>query len=330
MKADAYSAQLADACRFLRRYERFLVVSHINPDGDAIGSTLAVGEILRLMGKQAILVNEGAIPGKFSILAGSDRILNFTELGKESIPPFDAVIAVDCADFYRIGAVATCFPEHVPLLNIDHHPTNDGYGETALLKPDAAATAEVLYDLVQELGIEPSPELAQCIYAGLMTDTGGFRYSSTTSKVMAIASEMLAKGVNGNELAEELLEKLTYPQILLLQRALSSLTFSADRRIAWMIVTEEDIAAAGARNEDMEGLVNYPRNIEGVEVGLLFKQTRQGELKVSFRSAGKVDVSRVAKHFGGGGHILASGCSVTGELDTVVGQIVREVELALP
>lgn len=330
MKADAYSAQLADACRFLRRYERFLVVSHINPDGDAIGSTLAVGEILRLMGKQAILVNEGAIPGKFSILAGSDRILNFTELGKESIPPFDAVIAVDCADFYRIGAVATCFPEHVPLLNIDHHPTNDGYGETALLKPDAAATAEVLYDLVQELGIEPSPELAQCIYAGLMTDTGGFRYSSTTPKVMAIASEMLAKGVNGNELAEELLEKLTYPQILLLQRALSSLTFSADRRIAWMIVTEEDIAAAGARNEDMEGLVNYPRNIEGVEVGLLFKQTRQGELKVSFRSAGKVDVSRVAKHFGGGGHILASGCSVTGELDTVVGQIVREVELALP
>jgi len=330
MKADAYSTQLADACRFLHRYGRFLVVSHVNPDGDAIGSTLAVGEILRVMGKQAILVNEGAIHSKFSILAGSDRILNYTELGKEAIPPFDAVIAVDCADYYRIGAVATCFPENVPLLNIDHHPTNDGYGETALLKPDAAATAEVLYDLVQELGIEPSTELAQCIYAGLMTDTGGFRYSSTTPKVMAIASEMLAKGVNGNELAEELLEKLTYPQILLLQRALSSLTFSADRRIAWMIVTEEDIAAAGARNEDMEGLVNYPRNIEGVEVGLLFKQTRQGELKVSFRSAGKVDVSQVAKHFGGGGHILASGCSVTGELDAVIGQIVREVELALP
>ena len=325
MKADAYSAQLADACRFLRRYERFLVVSHINPDGDAIGSTLAVGEILRLMGKQAILVNEGAIPGKFSILAGSDRILNFTELGKESIPPFDAVIAVDCADFYRIGAVATCFPEHVPLLNIDHHPTNDGFGEVQFICDEAAATVELLYDLARHGGLAVDRAFAECIYTGLLTDTGGFRYSNTSPKVLKAAAELLAFGVEGHKLASAVLETITYAHINLLKRALASLSFAKGRKISWMTVTADDIRETGASPDDLDGLIQYPRNIEGVEVGILFKQLDDGAVKVGFRSAGKVNVAAVAQSFGGGGHLLASGCTMRGPLEQVIRRVVEKV-----
>jgi phosphoesterase RecJ-like protein len=227
-----------------------------------------------------------------------------------------------------MGKVHQAFAEDASILNIDHHATNDLFGSHNVVFADAAATVEILYDLSLELGIPLTHELNVCIYSGLLTDTGGFRYANTTPKVMQIAADMLQRGVKGHVLAEQLLEKLTYPQITLLQRTLNSLSFAHNKQVGWLAVTLDDLAASGASSEDLDGLVNYPRNVEGVEVGLLFKE-RPGIVKVSLRSAGRVDVAQVAKTFGGGGHVRAAGCAINGTLQEAIERVVKEVGLSL-
>lgn len=316
----SYEDQLAAAKHFIERHDDFLVVSHIYPDGDAASSTFAMGWILKHLNKRFTMINEGALPHKFDYLWGSDIITDYS-----SMPPdrtFDHVIALDCADYARIGKVQQLFNERMVMLNIDHHPTNDYFGTVHLIKTDAAATAEVLYDLAEKLQIPWTFELANCIYTGILTDTGGFRYSNTSPRIMQMAANLLQYGVSGHQLAEELLEKLTFSHIFLLKRVLSTLSFSPDNRIGWVSVTMEDIEQTKASNEDLEGLVNYPRNVEGVEVGILFKEIDKERVKVSLRSTGKVDVSAIAQELGGGGHIRAAGCTVAGALSDVIDQVV--------
>jgi phosphoesterase RecJ-like protein len=323
----AYEDQLQSAKQFIEQYNDFLVVSHIQPDGDAASSTFAVGWMLEQLGKSYVLINEGGIPSKFRYLWGSGKAVNFTEQAPNR--SFRHVISVDCADFDRIGQVRSLFAPDVQLLNIDHHPTNDFFGTCHLIKPDAAATVEILFDLAAHMGLKLSVDFGECIYTGLLTDTGGFRYSSTSPKVMQVAADLLKLGVRGPELAEELLEKLTFTQIQLLQKSLATLSFACDRKIAWVSVTAEDIARLQASNEDLDGLVNYPRNVEGVEVGMLFKQKDAETVKVSFRSAGNVNVAEIAQRFGGGGHVRASGCTINGKLEEIIPCVVQEVGAAL-
>ncbi|WNQ13776.1 bifunctional oligoribonuclease/PAP phosphatase NrnA [Paenibacillus aurantius] len=323
----SYDWQLQEAKRFLEEQDDFLVVAHINPDGDAISSTLAVGWMLKQLGKRFVMVNEGKSPDKFDYLWGNSDIADFSVIERK--PDFQHVISVDCADYSRIGQVSSIFGEAPSLLNIDHHPTNDYFGTVQLIRPDAAATVEILYELAVVLGIRWEEELASCIYTGLLTDTGGFRYSNTTPNVMRIASEMLGYGVKGSVLAEHLLERMTRSHVALLRKALAQLSFSHEGKIAWIAVSAQDIAEAGASNEDLEGIVNYPRNIEGVEVGILVKEGEGGRFKASLRSAGKVNVAEIAQRFGGGGHVRAAGCSFEGTIESVLDKIVKEVGKAL-
>ncbi len=273
------------------------------------------------------MFNEGSLPAKFDFLWGYTEVRNYST----HVPArkYKHVISVDCADFSRIGQVSECFDDDAELLNIDHHPTNDGFGTVQLIQPDAAATVEILYDLAHELEVELSPELSTSLYTGLLTDTGGFRYSNTTAKVMAIASELLAEGVQGSSIAETVLEKLTFGQVSMIRKALATLSLDESGEIAWICVSTQDIAETGVSNEDLDGLVNYPRNIEGVEVGLLFKQRDDRTVKVSLRSAGKVDVAQIAKSLGGGGHVKAAGCTLTGTLEEAVRKMVQEVGKSL-
>ncbi|WP_199623263.1 DHH family phosphoesterase [Paenibacillus alkalitolerans] len=322
-----YEDQLQAAARFIRNNDDFLVVSHVSPDGDAIGSTGAVGFLLQLLGKSYTLINEGRTPNKYQMLLGNQPIVDYSL--ETPSRRFGRVIAVDCADFARIGEVHNAFEPDVKLLNIDHHPTNDLYGNVNLVRPDAAATVEILFDLAQTLEIEWTQPLATSIYAGLLTDTGGFRYSNTTPNVFSIAEKMLRYGAEGAVLAELLLEKMTFPQIQLLREALSTLSFTEDRRIGWIVVSTDLLNRVGAADEDSEGLVNIPRNVEGVEVGLLFKQKDTNAVKVSLRSSGKADVSQIAKRLGGGGHVRAAGCTVEGTLNEVVDRLVEAVSAEL-
>lgn len=319
--------QLIKSKQFIEAHDDFLVVSHIQPDGDAASSTCAVGWLLNQLNKQYIMLNEGKIPDKFKFLWGYSRIndLSITNITKK----YKYIITVDCADFSRIGRVSELFAEDARILNIDHHPTNDRYGTINYIENDAAATVVLLYDLIESMNIPWSLDIANCIYTGLLTDTGGFRYANTSTKVMQIASALINHGVNANQMAEELLEKLTVSHIYLLKKALNSLSFSKNKQISWVHLSLEDMKSSNASSEDVEGIVNYPRNIEGVEVGICFKETDDNKVKVSFRSSGKVDVARLAQNFGGGGHVLASGATMEGSMEEVAAVIIKAIEKEL-
>jgi bifunctional oligoribonuclease and PAP phosphatase NrnA len=322
-----WAKDLQEAATFLRERDDFLIVSHVQPDGDAISSTVATGWLLEKLGKKFTMLNEGSVPARLRFLWKSSEI--FTAGDNQPERQYRNVICVDCADYARVGRTNQWFAQDAELLNIDHHPTNDGFGRVNLMKFHAAATAEILFELLDELGLGLDADIATAIYTGLLTDTGGFRYSNTSPLVMAMASRLLEAGVNGPELAELLLERMTMGQLRIIQRGLSRLSFSPDQRISWLWVNSEDTEESGATNDDLEGLVNYPRNIEGVEVGLLFKQNGQESVKVSLRSAGRVNVAAVAQHFGGGGHVRAAGCRLTDSLSEVIRQVVDVVQKAL-
>jgi len=325
--APDWEGRLREAVAFLRRHDDFLIVSHQQPDGDAISSTVAAGWLLERLGKSFSMYNEGPVPTRMRHLWNSERIRVADGLpaGKK----FRHIVCVDCADFARIGRAAAWIAEDAEILNIDHHATNEGFGSLNLVRTEAAATAEIMFELLQTAEIEWNKDIANAIYTGLLTDTGGFRYANTTPFVMSIASFLLDRGADGPALAESLLERMSLEQLLMLQRALPRLTLTPDRKIAWLWVTEKDLQETGAGNEHLEGLVAYPRNLEGVEVGMLFKQMGEGAVKVSLRSAGTVDVARVAKGFGGGGHVRAAGCRLEAPLSEAIDRLVAAVQNAL-
>ncbi|MFD0587538.1 bifunctional oligoribonuclease/PAP phosphatase NrnA [Paenibacillus sp. GCM10027627] len=327
MSDTTYRLALDEALDFLKDNASFLVVSHVQPDGDAISSTVAAAWLLEKMGKTATLINESELPSRLSYLKGFEGILSLKN-GRPELQ-FDAVIAVDCADFRRIGEVSALFPEGCKLLNIDHHPTNNDFGTVNLIKSDAAATVEILYDLILKAGFTPDLDCATAIYTGLLTDTGGFRYSNTSPRVMEIAARLLDTGVSGSQLADHLLEKMTLAKLKLLQLALNRLTFSEDCKIGWVFIGKNDLSDCGAVPEDLEGIVNYALNVDGVEVGILFKETSDGGVKASLRSAGKADVAAIAQSLGGGGHVRAAGCRIDGPLQPSIAMLVEEVRKAL-
>lgn len=319
--------QREQAIAFMREGDDFLVVSHVQPDGDAISSTVVIGWLLDKLGKRYTLINEGTVPSRLHYLHLSDTIVNYNDSQPER--KFNRIIAVDCADYRRIGDVAACFADGCELLNIDHHPTNDDFGSVNLVQSNAAATVEILYQLIEQAGVSMDVQVATAIYTGLLTDTGGFRYSNTTPSVMHKAAALLMHGVDGHWIADHLLERMTMPQLKLLQLGLSRLTFSDDAKIGWLYIEANDLAKTGAAPEDLEGLVNYARNVDGVEVGILFKELMNGQVKVSLRSAGMADVAAIAQSFGGGGHVRAAGCRHDGPLTQSIEQIVEAVRKAL-
>lgn len=328
MSDKQYHLKLDEALDFLKVNASFLVVSHVQPDGDAISSTAVVGWLLEQLGKKVTMVNESELPSRLSYLRGFDDIISLKN-NKFSDAQFEAVIAVDCADFQRIGEASILFQRDCQLLNIDHHPTNNGFGTVNVIKSDAAATVEILYDLIERAGLDLDLDCANAIYTGLLTDTGGFRYSNTNPRVMEIAAQLLAIGVSGSKLADHLLEKMTVAKLKLLQTALSRLTFSEDLTIGWLYIGKHDLAECGAVPEDLEGIVNYALNVDGVEVGILFKETSDGGVKASLRSAGRADVAAIAQSFGGGGHVRASGCRLEGALSDAMTVLVDAVRKAL-
>ncbi|NGM81101.1 bifunctional oligoribonuclease/PAP phosphatase NrnA [Paenibacillus sp. 7124] len=323
----SYEQSLRQTQQFLLDHDDYLVVSHIQPDGDAVSSTLAVGWLLSCLGKKYTMLNEGPIPTRMKYLWKAGEIADMSVNPPERT--FSHVICVDCADFQRVGQTQRFFDPDALIVNIDHHPTNNGYGTVQLIKPDAAATAEILFDLLKQFDIHWDADIATAVYTGLLTDTGGFRYANTSPKVMEIASELLSLGVNGPELAETLLEEMTLPQLKILSRALEGLQLTAEGDIAWVSITPQDMVDCGAANEDLEGIVNYPRNIQGVEVGILFKVIHDQAVKASFRSAGKVDVAALAQIFGGGGHTRAAGAKLDLPLDQAISLVLKEVKRVL-
>lgn len=319
-----WSEDIRAAARFIASHDEFLVVSHVSPDGDAVGSTLAMAGILKALNKSYRLANPNRLPDKYRSLPWADEIMAAED--EAASGPFRCVLALDAADMRRWAPFSERLAEDAKILNVDHHPTNTRYGTVQLIIPEAAATAQLVYYLACALDVPLNEPLATCLYTGIMTDTGGFRYSNTNPEVMHIAATLLAAGANPSKLAEQFLERISVSQLQLLQRALARLQREMDGRLAWTYVTLQDFEETEATEADVDGLVQYALRVEGVEVGILFRETHPNQCKVSFRSrelAGcePVDVSRLAAQLGGGGHARAAGCTVTGSLAQVMEQV---------
>lgn len=316
-----WAEEIQAAARFIAEHDGFLVVSHLSPDGDAIGSTLAMAGILKALNKSYRLANPDRIPAKYGILPWADELV--TPEDEAACGPFDVVVALDAGDVRRLEPFPDRFAAGVHILNVDHHPTNTGYGTVQLVVPDAAATAQLVYYLACALDVAIDKPLATCLYTGIMTDTGGFRYSNTNPEVMRIAADLLRAGADPARLAEQFLERMSVGQLALLQRTLARMQRELDGRLSWTYVTLHDFEEVGATEADIDGLVQYLLRVEGVQVGILFRQTAPDRCKVSFRSREPVDVSRLAAQFGGGGHARAAGCVVSGDLPQVMEQVRR-------
>jgi phosphoesterase RecJ-like protein len=313
--------QFEEAARFLQSHEHFLLLTHVKPDGDALGACLGMAHILESMGKTYTLVNDDPIPAKFRFLPKADEFL----LPADCDTTFRTAISFDCGDFARLGESANLLVEGARILNIDHHSTNDSFGSLNLIDSEAAATVEVVYDLARRMNLEITGDAALCLYTGLVTDTGGFRYSNTSKKVHLMAADLIGRGAEPYTVADKVLETMTFAQLRLISMVLSSIQVDPSGAIAWLEIPASVLSEAGASEEDAEGLVNYARNMEGVEVGISFREVEGTRIKVSFRSKYRVDVGQIALSLGGGGHARASGCTVEGTLPEVRERVLARV-----
>jgi phosphoesterase RecJ-like protein len=321
----ASAAALASCLAVLDRAQTVLVTMHEFPDGDALGSALALALALTERGKTVTVYSPQGAPPNLMFLPGADRIVK--KLGKEE--KFDATVACDAGDESRLGPDLPPPERRGAVVNIDHHPRTRPFGVANLVDSHAAAVGVLVWRILQAMEHPISRDMAVCLWVTIATDTGNFRHSNTNAECMRIAWELMEKGVKPGEISSRMYESQPLSRVRLLSEVLKTLCLSKDGRVAWVIASRDVYDAAGTNEETADGFISYPRSIAGVEVALLFREEAPTRFRVSFRSRGKVDVGAIATRFGGGGHHNASGCSVPGRLEDVRGVVLREVERAM-
>ena len=294
----------------INRYRIFLITAHERLDGDALGSELALYHILHSLGKEVTVYNQDGTPENYRFLPGSDRIVH--EL--PPLEPFEVGFILDCSELERVGREYGLIATLPNLANIDHHISNEGFCEAVLVDPLASSTGEMIYRLVSHMGLAVSREAATCLYTAIMTDTGGFRYGNTGRGTLLAAADLVDAGANPQWISEHVYEMNPPAKIRLLAAVLPTLSIDEGGRVGSLIVTQQALAAAGALPEHTEGFVDLPRTIRGVEISILYAELPDGRFKLSLRSKGTVNVERVARAFGGGGHMNAAACRIEGEL----------------
>lgn len=298
----------------------FVISSHVSPEGDAIGSVLGLALSLEKMGKKVSVINADPVPEFLSFLPGKDMI----RIADRIDTPHDVWIVVDCEPG-RTGMKNFEDPPVGKVINIDHHVTNPMTADICWVDPEAAAAGELVYDLLVAMDAPIDLAVATNLYTAIFTDTGSFRYSNTDEPALLKAGRLLGYGVNTWEISEHVYETKSFPRMKLLGLVLSSLDLSEDGRLAWVSVYEKYYAETGTSAEDTDGFINYPRAVKGVEVAILFREAGDGRIKLSFRSKGRVDVSRLAESLGGGGHPNAAGATLSGSIEEVRGVVVPKV-----
>jgi phosphoesterase RecJ-like protein len=300
-----------------------LISTHKSPDGDALGSQLGLMLALEKMGKTVIAHNLDPVPEIYRFLPQHERI----KIGKPVQGRYDAFIVVD-ADPPRTGLFDKTYPADL-LINIDHHITNPLAWPLTWLDTAASAAGEMIFKLIQELGVRIDQDIALCLYTAIFTDTGSFRYSNTTAESMKIAAMLLEAGADPWLVTENVYESYAYPRLKLLGTVIANMERSADGRAAWVVVTDELYRRTGTTAEDTDNFVNFVRSAKGVEVAILLRQTGTAQYKISMRSKGRVDLSGLAQSFGGGGHKNAAGGVLDGTLEEVKKRVIGAVEKAI-
>jgi phosphoesterase RecJ-like protein len=306
----------------LQNNNSFLIVSHINPDGDAIGSSLALAAGLTATGKKVTVFNNDSIPDIVRFLSGSSEIIH--ELSDSD--QFDAAIVVDCGTPKQLGEKFNAFKGYKKLLNIDHHATNLNFADVVFLDPDASATGAMIYRILKSMQVEITREIALSIYTTIVVDTGSFHYGNSNPEAFRIAGEMVDIGVEPWVVAENLYESQPEGRIRLHSLALNTLSTHYKGKIGFIMVSNDMYKATGTTAEDTDGIVNYARSLKGVEVAMFIREISPDKYKASLRSKGRVDVTKIAERYDGGGHVNAAGCVLTGSLPEIKKNLLEATE----
>ncbi len=302
----------------LQKTGRLVLLSHVLPDGDCIGSMLALGKALRALGKEVTMVNSDPIPEYLTFLPLAETV----RLPEEVKDWPSVAVCLDCSDMARLGEGLSALVRDKTLVNIDHHVSNTQFGAVNYVHPDAAATGQLVADIIDALGVPWDRELGVLIYTAIATDTGSFQYSSTTVSVHLLAAKLIGTGLDVAAVNQSLYETKSLASVKLLGRALDRLEMTPDHRVAWISLDRATLQRLGAKDEHTEGIINFTRAIDTVEVGMLFREIAPGKVKVGLRSKQLVDVNKLAAVFGGGGHQRAAGCLIEGELGQVVPRVI--------
>jgi phosphoesterase RecJ-like protein len=314
---------------FLARHRRFLLTTHINPDGDGLGSEVAMALWLAATGRTARVVNDSVLPPAFAFLARHLPIETFEEEAAERhMTEADAVIVLDTSNRQRVGRLAPLLDRHtIPLAVVDHHVTHArGFGQVNVIEPEASATGEILYDLIREGGVAITPAIAEALYVALMTDTGSFRYSNTDPHAHRMAAELLAHGLDPQRLHSQVHSHASAERLRFFGEVLSALELLADGRLVVLEASPEQFQKHGLIGADTDGLVDLPRTIAGVEAVALFSEIEPGKVKVSLRSTGRVAIDQVCSRLGGGGHVHAAGVLLRGTRAEARARILPELD----
>jgi phosphoesterase RecJ-like protein len=310
------NAQVEKFLQLIKMNKRFLIGCHVHPDGDAIGSVLALGILLKKAGKQVEMLCADGVPTVYQFLEGSALIKTTLDTAYDP----EVLICADCAEKDRIALPPEAWASPgLLVVNLDHHITNSQFGDINLVDPDAAATGELLFRIMKQGRLRINPAIAAALYTAIATDTGFFRYDCTSAYTLETVSWLVKKyQVKPAKIAEQVHEQKSFNSIKLLGEILRTMQVGLGGKVAWIVLDQASLNRYPVENEETESYVNFARSIEGVEVGIIFKELKPNEFKVSWRSTEAVDVSKLAAKFGGGGHARAAGCNITGSVDEVV------------
>ncbi len=301
--------------------EKFLITAHVRLDGDALGSELALYLMLKDLGKEAVICNQDATPEHYRFLPAAERIVH--EL--ENIEQYDVAFILDCSELDRVGKISGDIVRVKTLINIDHHVSNGGFCQLRLLDPKASSTGELLYRLMRKMHVKMTKDICTNLYAAILTDTGGFRYSSTHQETLRAAGDLVEGGASPQWISENIYESDPPVKLQLLSRVLETLTLDMKTKTASLVVTQQHLQDTGAMMEHTDGFIDVPRTVKGIDIAMLYTQTEGNHFKLSLRSKGKVNVEKIARKFGGGGHINAAACRVEGNIDEIKRRVLEAV-----
>ena len=316
----------------LNNSRSILVTTHVHPDGDAVGTLLAMGLALKALEKNVRMFNESPIPAVYRFLPWISAIQQYLVADMH----FDTVVVLDCSDLDRVGDAAQLLRKSQMIINIDHHVTNTGFGDLQLIDTRACATAEIVYRLIKTLPVPIDSAIATAIYTGILTDTGSFRFSNTNQAAFSICTEMIEHGANPYDIAQHVYGTYSLGRIKLLNMALDSLEISKNGMLSMMTLTQRMLEETRTQPEDIDGMINYARRIEDVKVAALIHETtrdgqgpsgKQKKYHVSLRSDGSVDVARICARYGGGGHVSAAGFSMETTLSDLKTEMMKLSEM---
>lgn len=313
---------LGQVIELIEKHDRFAITSHIRPDGDSLGSSLALCWILKGLGKEAEVIMCDQVPHAYTRLPGSQDVRVIEDIDRD----YDAVFVIECSDVTRPG-IPHLGDEFV--VNIDHHSTTALFGHLNWIDSTAAAVGEMIYNLAKAIGARITAEIASCVYAALLTDTGSFHFSNTTERTFKIASELVRYGAQPAKLSQAIFYNYPFARIQLVGSVLSTLERDESGRIAWIRMTRQVMESTGASEEDSDNIINYPLTIGDVEAVAFFREQSNSVYRISLRSKNRVNVALVAEEFGGGGHTNAAGFTVQADYDELCREVVEKLKVAV-